>query len=214
MILTKNATYLHIPKTGGTWVRHVLNPIAIEEHDHMIPQIKPNVSISFVRNPWSWHIASYNAILYGSEDDPINDSDPLILALGHKPSFEEFLETQINPSSEFKRKLHAIFKIQKSGFATVTEKWLDSNKGWYQLMCDMFLEKSTNVGKIENIKIDLQTFMDTVGDLNSETLVRLNCDPKNQGLVQRKYHDMYSYELAREVNISCFQIIKDFDYTF
>jgi hypothetical protein len=85
MIVTDNALYLHMPKTGGNWVREVLKSITIEDFGHRLPSndfYRPNVYL-FVRNPWQWYNSLYHYLIYGSEiynpaDNFIDPLSPII----------------------------------------------------------------------------------------------------------------------------------------
>lgn len=218
MIITKNATYLHIPKTGGTWVRHVLRPIALEEHNHELLTDNSKPACVFVRNPWAWYAGSYNSMMYGSEDDPADPVDPFIIAFGRRPTFEEFIETQVSPTPEFKRKLLLALKLNKDSSnisPTICEHWIESDKGWYQLMCDLFTEGVKFVGTTEDIRSHLATFMHTVGDLTPEVQHSISTMPmKNMGKVQSDYRGMYSKDLAQAVNASSSKLIQRMGYMF
>jgi hypothetical protein len=217
MIQTKNATYLHIPKTGGTWVRHVLRPIALVELHHQLPVSRSENVFAFVRNPWAWYVCSYNASLYGSKDDPANPSDPLIIALGKKPTFEEFIWSQVAPSLLFKKKIYALFKLRQidNALLSLAEQWIEQDIGWYQLMCDMFLENTTKVGTTENIKNDLKEMLLLSNELTDEIDNSLETmPPKNSGNIKVNYQLMYNNELQQAVYDSSKSLIDRFNYSF
>ena len=214
MILTDNATYLHMPKTGGTWMRQVLKSIAVEEYDHAFPT-EPSANIfTFVRNPWAWHVSTYNSIVFGSDISEPNLSDPVLLAYGELPTFSEFIEMQNSPSDTYKRKLLMALKINKASPSSIilAEQWLTSDLGWYQLMCNSFTKYATIVGRTENLADNLTTMMRVAGDTVPTTSLAL---PKvNVSNVDIDYRKMYSYELAQQVNASCRHMIEQYEYEF
>lgn len=78
MVITDKFVYIHMPKTGGTFVTHVLSqlhspvegrpdrygPISVQEpkhgtcHDIPVPHRKKPV-LSTVRNPYEWYVSQY-----------------------------------------------------------------------------------------------------------------------------------------------------------
>jgi hypothetical protein len=204
-----------MPKTGGTWVRHVLHPIAVEEYDHAYPD-KPSANVfAFVRNPWAWHVSTYNSIVYGSDTTPADLADPVLLAHGSRPSFAEFVETQTNPSDAFKRKVLMALRINKASDSSIkiAELWIDSNLGWYQLMCNEFLRYATRIGRTETLHEDLKQMLLVANDMKPQVFARMS-DPKINVSMEVDYRSMYSYDLAQQVNATCQPMISQFGYTF
>lgn len=215
MIVTNNAIYLHVPKTGGTWMRSILQPIAIEEHRHELLMEPADVPVcAFVRNPWGWYVSSYNAITKGTTSDPFDKHDPVIVALGRVPTFEEFLECQLQPTPEFKRKLLAMFKLRKDGaFVRIAEQWMDTDLDWYSLLIIMFTINATEIGQYEFIRMDLMLMMDKVGDLNDETIELLDTPPLNVGELA-DYREYYTAQQAEDVYNACRSICNEFRYQY
>lgn len=68
MLLTERVVLLHLPKTGGTWLRTVLEqhapaswrPRIVARHvaaAELSPQDAAKPRIVFVRDPWDWHVS-------------------------------------------------------------------------------------------------------------------------------------------------------------
>jgi len=217
VIITNNSVYLHIHKTGGTWVRHVLEPITIEDRGHRLPNKKVEHIFAFVRNPWAWYVCSYNSLMYGSEDDPANATDPLILALGKRPTFHEFLETQISPTPIFKKKLNLLFKVDPTSnvFPQIAERWLNTDASWYQTLCDVFTEHATDIGTTENLAEDLVRMLTASNELTDELVHRIKTTPmKNVGKISVDYRSMYTDEQIKMVEDSTRSLIQQFGYRF
>ena len=217
VIITNNSVYLHIHKTGGTWIRHVLKPITVEDRDHELLDKKAEHVFAFVRNPWAWYVCSYNALMYGSEDDPADSADPLIVALGKRPTFQEFLETQITPSPLFKKKLNLLFKINPTSnvFPRIAERWLETDASWYQNLCDVFTEHATDIGTTENLAEDLVRMLTAGNELTDELVHRIKTTPmKNVGKISVDYRSMYTVKQSKMVEDSTQPLIKQFGYKF
>lgn len=64
MIICKQFVFVHVPKTGGTWMRNELRklPSFLEERTHHVAfKEEPSEKHTFalVRNPWDWYASLY-----------------------------------------------------------------------------------------------------------------------------------------------------------
>lgn len=69
MIIGRDYIFLHVPKTGGTWIRTALRLSGtveqeFKDHHHFcdLPadvQASPRRVFAFVRNPWDWYMSLY-----------------------------------------------------------------------------------------------------------------------------------------------------------
>jgi hypothetical protein len=113
MIETPNAIFLHLPKTGGTWVSQILKPIVTNDNypyfseARFLSEIvspKNKKVFTFVRNPWDWHKSFYLHTTSGTEITTDEDTHGLLrnyLLIQNKnlpsnyaenPSFSEFIK--------------------------------------------------------------------------------------------------------------------------
>jgi len=124
VLITKNSIYLHLPKTGGTWVNHVLTPIAIEQRSHHIPTdvVEHDNVFCFVRNPWDWYVTLYQFFHHGSSSFNgehnffLSETHPVLLALFKDITFEDFIIELNYPNKKFKERFSKILNLQKKIF--------------------------------------------------------------------------------------------------
>lgn len=220
MIETKNAIYMHIPRTGGIWVQNVLSPIALKDIDHgLINESVNKPVIAFVRNPWNWHISVYEFLKNGSVEMNFSKQimQSLWTALGPDPSFEFFLENVNNPSLQFRNKILRISKILNS--STIQEQqlelqlfnaWILNDISLYQLMVNEFTKYCTYTFRAENIRNDLIHAMDLVGDLNETMYLRaLEIPNTNVSIKSGVTYDDKTYAMVQE---SCKSVIEKYGY--
>jgi len=223
MIVTNNALYLHMPKTGGNWVREVLKSITIEDFGHRLPSNdfhRPNVYL-FVRNPWQWYNSLYHYLIYGSEiyNPADNFIDPLIRAFGNTPSFAEFTETLCCPTDMYKKKVSILSKssdlVRNTSQSPFWEMWLSTSGSLYDVVSSNFIATATKIGTTENIAADLRQMLVESGDLNSEIDLLLNtAQHKNVENRLVSYQTLYTDHLRIVVADSSKPLIDRFNYKF
>lgn len=223
MIVTDNALYLHMPKTGGNWVREVLKSITIEDFGHRLPSNdfrRPNVYL-FVRNPWQWYNSLYHYLIYGSEiyNPADNFIDPLIRAFGHTPSFAEFIETLCYPTDMYKKKVSILSKssdlVRNTSQTPFWQMWLDTNGSLYDVVSSNFIATATRVGTTENIAIDLRHMLIESGDLTPE-IDSLLTTTQHKNVENRlvEYRTLYTDHLKSVVANTSKTLIDQFNYEF
>ena len=195
MIVTKNAVYLHVPKTGGHWMRRVLESKTEYWIEHGVPtekDMRPYV-FSFVRNPWDWHVSGYFYLASGSEVNEIKyksiiDSLLNVSTKDHAKGFDAFLnlvchynEAEIKKWIQFSklRKMVELSKInmlhnpvlmhqalKRDVVYATTLNWLGSNTSLYEVFYNRYCKVSTHIGKYENLRNDFLEFTRMAGDLD------------------------------------------------
>jgi hypothetical protein len=67
MIITSKSVWIHVPKTGGTWIRTALEGVQLHFSTRIIYPGHHKAStapprpfyFAFVRNPWAWYVSHY-----------------------------------------------------------------------------------------------------------------------------------------------------------
>lgn len=236
MIITKNAYYLHIPKTAGTWLSTVLSPISTFQEIHLIPQDGFNHSnvYSFVRNPWSWYVSLYTYLMNGTETGMVADyiRNPFLIGIEGSITFEKFLYSCCEPSrtSKFhalknheilleenlkKNKCLNIDQEIKNNYRTIIyNKWLDNDISFYEQVASVYLKFCTKVGKYENLKNDLLIMLKESNELTEEVLSFIENRPKmNVTLNQNDYRSYYTTKTIDLVEQTS-KFLNDYKYNF
>jgi hypothetical protein len=226
---TKNAIYLHFPKTASSWMSAVLSPITVATaHKHEVPvDIEQYQNVfCFVRNPWDWYVSFYSAINNGSELYHSRSSDQpspikkksLILSLPKNIDFTNFVILLSNPTDEFKNKLAANITAERKIFgkrASFIEEWQKSNLGLYESLYKYYTNHATMIGKYENLKDDLVSMIKTAGDFNKEVSDNIsNLPPTNVTANRKDYREYYTDETKNLVFQSNEKIIGQHNYKF
>jgi len=225
MITTKNARYLHMPKTGGIWMKTILAPIIISDTGHAIPKTASTTkTFVIVRNPWAWYVSWYNYLLYGSEKWPALENNPAFKSFNKIPDFTEFVTMMCRPTEEFKRLSYNNIILAKLSTPTdnanlkvgedAAKKWIDSNLSFYQHRVNMFLQFSTHIGKTETLRTDLFNMINEVGDLTNDVKHLLELHSDINVSMKVNYKDFYSTDLSKLVEVTHQPFIDNFQYNF
>lgn len=224
MIRTENACYLHMPKNGGTWLREVLAPVTLSYSGHDIPNNLPNKNVfSIVRNPWHWYVSWYNFLVHGSDRWAPSLSNPAFKPFNKLPSFEEIIVMLCNPSKEYKKSTYLYSRLKlmtnhddliSKNTIDIGSRWIDSDLSFYQFRMNTFLERSTRIGKLENIKEDLITTTIEYGDYTKEVAFLIEKHPRVNYSNEVDYRSYYNTETAELVYDTHRPIIDRFGYEF
>lgn len=237
MIVTNNAVFLHVPKTGGTWVKEVLSShqLDFKEHSLDIPATHDNKPVFvFVRNPWAWHVSFYNymkSVPYENMRSPKTSPQLITLIWKHifhsDASFEEFIyKFASSPDDEFKKKINSLKRLRAIYLEAehIDTTHLDmgglspfkqyASTGIYQSLIDEYTALATQVGKTESIRADLKSMLASVDELTSDIEKKIDIlAPANAG-DPADYRKYYTAETQQLVAKSAESMIKRFNYDF
>lgn len=224
MIKTKNAYYLHVPKTAGTWMYEVLEPIVLEQHEHGIPEenFKHDRVYAFVRNPWDWYASMYNFLNHGSDlgmpDWYIKDA--LLKFVEEPKSFDNFLYAFCKPTDQFKNNLLNYYSLIYPNnldddflYKTIKE-WCLTDVSFYDQATLCYTKFCTKVGRYETIQNDLLEMLTEAGDITPEVKARIENYPKvNVTSLDCNYKSLYNNE-TRDLVETTSSINKEYKYRF
>ena len=239
MINLPNSVFRHIPKTGGMWVRYVLQDVAIKPFDYNETDHRVTVEaahahkpvFTFVRNPWAWYVSMYNYSKNGSYDDALDqNAGTFYRVFDHEPTFAEFLHVMIEPSVEIKRSIQSIERLElmqkrvrgralgkaqvKSDPLEIASLWVKSDKSLYQCTLDAYTTDAAMVGSMENISADLVNMLTQTMDITDTALERIQSTPARNVGQQVDYRSYYTTELQNLVHQDSRALIEKFGYQF
>jgi hypothetical protein len=223
VIVTKNAVYLHVPKTAGMWVADVLKPITLSHTLHDIPTSRPQQKhvFAFVRSPWSWYASFYQFHVSGSDKYHLSFS-PVGRAMVTDISFEEFVHNSIDPTVKYKQKILNYIKldawahkVDAGWLHELFTTWLESNDGLYQHFCNIYCRYATKVGMFENLRSDLLDMVSEANDLTPIVLENIvSSPPLNVTATEFDYTTLYTHDLYDAVKLSSAKLIEMKNYEF
>jgi hypothetical protein len=227
MIITDKSVFLHIPKTGGMWLRNVLEPIAVQPFNpkdtvHLIDVPKKDehkYRFVFVRNPWAWYVSWFNYHKHGSSEEWLTNSDSLLFNQFNGESFEFFLKNSIDRNSVFRKKMNAIFKLQEMKTKTNNTDhtaiiYNNCQSSMYNCAIEKFSVGATKIGKMETLRIDLINMLEVSGEINKEMEHRVKTIECINRSVPVDYRNYYTTELRDLVAKDSAEYIDKFSYKF
>jgi hypothetical protein len=232
MLVTSNSIYLHTPKTGGMWMKYVLEPVTVQSIEHHILQEMPSHTnvFSFVRNPWDWYVSIYLFLIDGSEKFkktyPIKP--PLIQALPDQ-TFTSFVSALTRSDKEFKKKAYHVYKILKQikpagetylhqaidPEGVLLSRWMEDSSSYYKIICDAYVKPAFRVGMYEHLRHHLKEMLTICNDDTDEVVKRLLfSDRINVTTNKQDYRQYYNDETERLVAMTSKDIIDQYGYKF
>lgn len=231
MIATRHFTYIHLHKSGGSFVNECLLrffPDARQLGYHLplslLPQeLRTLPVLGFVRSPWSYYVSWYafqsqrprpNALFRCVSDDgtlDFNASVRNLVELGNAP---ERLDRLLAALPD--RYGEAAFGLNLPSFALAPIR--GSGLGFYSFLFRyMYTAPGIDpvIGRCENLRPDFLDFLGRAGAPVSRGLrdFVLNAPPRNASR-HSDWRDYYGRELADLVAARDASVIDRFDYRF
>jgi hypothetical protein len=230
MIVTDKFVFLHLPRSGGTFVSEVIGkffPSAREIGYHLPRAVLPKEYshlpvLGGVRNPWEFYVSWYH------HQHSQTGYSPFFCSISENRTLD-FVQTTTNALSlgvnneKLDHLIQALpenFDYQKRHISNVTKnvmrKIRDSGLGLYTFRFNQMFGQADDVFfcRVESLRSDLMAFFERVGiatDALRDYVLRL--DKKNIA-EYRHYSTYYTPELAELVLIRDRQLIDRFAYVF
>lgn len=238
MMLTNRSTFLHVPKTGGTWARTMIQDLIVDDYGH---EVRPELLTDshrymFIRNPWAWYVSTYNYIASGSAESQASRMyNPLLKYFDKMPTFDEFIKAMSDPPDKLKTTAYNYVKLgtmirklrdpivlptvfgptyKVYGDPELVKRWTTVDESFYTMTMRWYLQFATRVGKFESLKDDFLEMLHESDELTPEILARvLDSAPINKS-IQVDYQSYYTPELRDIVANSCSELINKYEYEF
>lgn len=232
MLITRGFVYVHVPKTGGTFVRKITtdtsNADFIVEHainghagvNEIPTEWRHLPRLSSVRNPWDWYVSwyEYQKLLANrtDTDDQTAQNPPFWshISANNTLGFEDTLLNLLNANlgeidEPYHQKIRTTMRERDVGLFTAYFRRMGIARGASPNHGEIF------VAKMEKLREDFYFFLKINRILVTIDLVNAiwAAPPENQ-TQHRAYGTYYSPHLANLVAFKEREIIKDYDYSF
>jgi hypothetical protein len=231
MLIHERFVFLHVPKTGGRFIRHVLGQeisqcreLPIESrHDgwDKIPKEAAGLPVlGFVRNPWDWYVSWYSFIVEGMVQVP-----PI-----HELLFTVEQTRGARTPGDFRTAVRqACTGIVDSGNRAELERAVQGFDLAEPLMegHDFYTSRlmvtygaglhsdQLTIGRLESLADDLEAFLHQAGvEMDDGAIERIRTTKAHGASRRGPYPDYYDDELRDLVGSSCEAMIERFGYSF
>ena len=208
MITTKYFVFIHLPKTGGNFVREVLTRFApgswevnsVESHEgfEKIPEQFRNLPVlGIARNPLDWYVSWYwyqKKVL----------QTPFFLSLSGDGKYS-FKDTML--------------KIFDTDFTELLG--VQPNQDWSKGCLSVYFWKMfgpdigmVNFGRFESLRDDLKILLENHSPLSDELISQLKDHPRVNHLPRKHYSTFYDEELRELVVVRERIIFEKFEYDY
>ena len=216
MFLCNRFVFVHLPKTGGTFVRTLLSEFIPKDWDvainpghgttKEIPETYKNLPvIGFIRNPWDYYVSWYNYFLTRHKQDP-----------GIEPGSDLFLVASDSGRNDFKTTILNTLKndvLRSLDIGGLSYLYL----GMYGINLEQVYKPPHNtlIGKIEHIRSDLVRMLGDVGvEISAEFQNQIQSRPATNKFEHPYYREYYDDELRELIQYKDRIIISKYGYAF
>lgn len=230
MIVTDKFVFVHLPRTGGTFITDVINtffPSAREIGYHLPRTLLPTQYahlpiLGAVRNPWAFYVSWFFHVW------PRDANTPLIswITEAGKNGFIESTRNALNLGVDIKR-LDSLIELlpdhvdyNTRNIPNITKEAMrkarGSGMGYYTFRFNHFFGCADDVFicKTETLRSDLLNFFETIGVLTEQLRDYVQNSEKLNTAEHHHYSGYYTPDLADLVAIRDRPLIERFGYRF
>jgi len=230
MIVTEKFVFVHLPRSGGTFVSEVIRkffPLAHEIGHHLPRDLLPKEYsrlpvLGTVRNPWDFYVSLYHyawlrdaasiLVSWMSKNGSLGliDSITNLLNLGVNDERLDVLIEMLPEHVDYSRR--HIPNVTKDTVRRVR----GTGVGYYTFRFNEMFGNADNmfVCRLETLRRDLVAFFEGIGAATDELRDYVFCSDKKNISEHFHYSIYYTPELAELVLIRDRQLIERFGYVF
>lgn len=230
MIATDNFVFVHLPRSGGTFITGLIKRFFPSAHDighHLPREFIPRGYASLpvlgtVRNPWAFYVSLYHYLWPKDADSPLASW----MTESGKHGFEGSARNLLNVGVNEKR-LDALIELLPAtinyserhipGVAKhVMNQARGTGLGYYTLRFNQMFGDAEKVAfcRLESLQDDLLVFFEKIDALTNELRDYILSAAKVNAAEHLHYSSYYTPELAALVAMRDRHLIDRFGYTF
>ncbi len=238
MIVTEHFVYIHLSRTGGTFLNKlILSQIPearmLQYHGHLedLPSAYSHLPVlGFVRNPWDWYVSMFNdysrkrqfVFQILSDEGTLDFSDTITryLNLGDGSASSRQLLRQLSARAPETHQPGLPDGINLTGLKARHFACFPAGIGYYGWLFELMFrcrhEPLIRYGQFENLREDaLRLFEETGVKITKPILAYLRLAPAlNQAVRPQGYADMYCPALGELLAAREQSLIEKFGYQF
>jgi hypothetical protein len=230
MIVTDKFVFVHLPRTGGTFVSDVIRkffPSAHEVGHHLPRELLPREYshlpvLGTVRNPWEFYVSLYHyawvrdpssiLVAWMTENGRLGFTSSIrnVLNLGVNDELLDVLIEMLPEELDYSRR--HIPNVTKD----TTRRVRGTGVGYYTFRFNQMFGNADDVFlcRLETLKQDLVAFFEGIGAATDELRDYVLCSDKKNVSEHLHYSTYYTPELAELVLIRDSPLIARFGYLF
>jgi hypothetical protein len=234
MLVTDKFVFIHLPRTGGTFVYEIINkffPGAREIGYHLpreaLPKEYSHLPIfGTVRSPWEFYVSWYHHHLTSKRYSASKNSLICCVSEDRKLNFVETIRNALNLGVNAEkldsliRALPESFDYERKHIPNLTKdvmrKMRGTGVGLYTFRFNQLFGQADDIHfcRVESLRSDLMAFFEKVG-VASDPLRSYVLGLDKQNISEhRHYSTYYTPELAELVSIRDRQLVERFGFTF
>jgi hypothetical protein len=234
MLVTDQFVFIHLPRTGGTFVGDVITkffPSAHEVGYHLPRELLPNEYshlpiLGTVRSPWEFYVSWYHHHKTSERYSPLKNVLFCAVSENRKLDFTQTIRNALDLGVSkplLDRLIQALpenFDYQKRHIPNLTQKVMqrieNTGLGLYTFRFNQMFGQADDIFfcRSESLRGDLMAFFDKIGAASDALRSYVLDEDKKNASEHTHYSSYYTPELAKLVAIRDRQVIERFGYAF
>lgn len=222
MLITKDFVFIHLPKTGGDFIRTVYGqnmpeesiiPTDLAKHaaDHLVPaEYRDLPRFGLIRNPWAWYVSWYHYHLGSgrTEEHKQRVNNPVWSHVSDGGATTDFATIVTRLCTGDVPNPRVAHRLKEKDIDVLTERYLATFK-------DGLTNGTITIGRTETMRDDFLAFLAAHEIEVPETLAAaIRERPKLNITKHAPYQEHYSPELRELVGHKARLIVERYGYEF